>query len=198
MNPHFVFNAMNTLQNYILKNESENASEYLAKFARLMRLFLESSRDKFIEIRNEIELLKNYIELEQARLQHSFHYKINIDPNVEMDTKIPSVIIQPFVENAILHGLRHKTDGSGMLELNFVIKDDLLECRIKDNGIGRKQSELINKTKDKLYKSHALNIIDEKVKTLKEISNVNIKIFTEDNVDELGNGSGTTVVIRIG
>jgi LytS/YehU family sensor histidine kinase len=76
MNPHFVFNAMSTLQYYILKNESENASEYLAKFARLMRLFLESSRNKFIELRNEIELLKNYIELEQERLEHSFRYQV--------------------------------------------------------------------------------------------------------------------------
>lgn len=198
MNPHFVFNAMNTLQNYILKNESENASEYLAKFAKLMRLFLESSRDKFIEVRNEIELLKNYIELEQARLQHQFEYRIEIDPNVEMDTKIPSVMIQPFVENAILHGLRHKTEGNGLLVLSFIRKDQILECRIQDNGVGREQSSVINKTKDKLYKSQALNIIDEKVKTLKEISNVNIRIFTEDNFDASGKGAGTTVVIQFG
>lgn len=198
MNPHFVFNAMNTLQNYILKNESENASEYLAKFARLMRLFLDSSRNKFIELRNEIELLENYIELEQARLQHGFRYHINIDPEVEMDTKIPSVMIQPFVENAILHGLRHKIDGSGILELSFIIKGLFLECRIHDNGIGREESAIINKSKEKLYKSQALNIIDDKIKTLKEINNVDIRITTEDKRDENGKGSGTTVTIQFG
>jgi len=198
MNPHFVFNAMNTLQNYILKNESENASEYLAKFARLMRLFLESSRNKFVELNNEIELLRNYIELEQARLQHGFDYQISIDPEVDMDTKIPSVMIQPFVENAILHGLRHKTDGNGLLELHFGARDHILECRIRDNGIGRQESERINKAKDKLYKSQALTIIDEKVKTLKEINNVDIKIAIDDELNENGKGAGTTVTIQFG
>ena len=198
MNPHFVFNAMNTLQNYILKNESENASEYLAKFARLMRLFLESSRNKFIELRNEIELLRNYIELEQTRLQYSFKYEINIDPNVEMDARIPSVMIQPFVENAILHGIRHKTDANGLLELHFSAWDHMLACQIRDNGIGRAESAIINSTKDKLYKSQALSIIDEKVKTLKEISNVDIKISIEDVINDNGDVSGTTVIIQFG
>jgi hypothetical protein len=198
MNPHFVFNAMNTLQNYILKNESENASEYLAKFARLMRLFLESSRNKFIELRNEIELLRSYIELEQARLEHSFQYQINIDPNVETDIKIPSVMIQPFVENAILHGLRHKNDNNGFLELQFSAPDHVLKCRIQDNGIGREESAKINKAKDKLYKSQALDIIDEKVKALKEINNVDIKIVIEDNFKENGRGTGTIVTILFG
>jgi LytS/YehU family sensor histidine kinase len=164
MNPHFVFNAMSTLQYYILKNESENASEYLAKFARLMRLFLDSSRNKFIELRKEIDLLRSYIELEQARLEHSFQYQIDIDPEVEVDTKIPSVMIQPFVENAILHGLRHKKEGGGLLKLQFSARDHIVECRIEDNGVGREESAMINKAKDKLYRSQALNIIDEKVK----------------------------------
>ena len=195
MNPHFVFNAMNTLQNYILKNESENASEYLARFARLMRLFLEASRNKFIELSNEIELLRNYIELEQARLQHNFHYLITIEPDVKMDMKIPSVIIQPFVENAILHGLRHKNDNSGLLKLYFSVQNHALECRIEDNGIGRKESEIINKTKDKLYKSQAIQIIDEKVKTLKEINNIDIHITIDDKTWDDGRASGTTVTI---
>ena len=198
MNPHFVFNAMNTLQNYILKNESENASEYLAKFARLMRLFLESSRNKFTQLRNEIELLRNYIELEQARLEDKFQYWIHIDPEVEMDTKIPSVMIQPFVENAILHGLRHKNDSNGFLDLQFSARDHILECRIRDNGIGREASTMINKTKDKLYKSQALNIIDDKIKALKEINNVEIKIAIEDNIQEKGKGTGTVVTILFG
>ena len=198
MNPHFVFNAMSTLQYYILKNESENASEYLAKFARLMRLFLDSSRNKFIELRKEIELLKSYIELEQARLEHSFQYQVKIDPDVEMDAKIPSVMIQPFVENAILHGLRHKKDGDGLLKLQFSARDHIVECRIQDNGIGREESAMINKAKDKLYKSQALNIIDEKVRALKEINNVDISITIEDNSKDDGKGTGTTVTILFG
>lgn len=198
MNPHFVFNAMSTLQYYILKNESENASEYLAKFARLMRLFLDSSRNKFIELRKEIDLLRSYIELEQARLEHSFQYQIDIDPDVEVDTKIPSVMIQPFVENAILHGLRHKKDGAGLLKLQFSSRDHIVECRIQDNGIGREESAIINKAKDKLYKSQALNIIDEKVRALKEINNVDIKIAIEDNLKDDGKGTGTIVTILFG
>lgn len=198
MNPHFVFNAMSTLQYYILKNESENASEYLAKFARLMRLFLDSSRNKFIELRKEIDLLRSYIELEQARLEHSFQYQIDIDPEVEVDTKIPSVMIQPFVENAILHGLRHKKDGGGLLKLQFSARDHIVECRIEDNGVGREESAIINKAKDKLYRSQALNIIDEKVKALKEINNVNITIAIEDNSKSDGKGTGTTVTILFG
>ena len=198
MNPHFVFNAMNTLQNYILKNESENASEYLAKFARLMRLFLDASRNKFIELGNEIELLQNYMELEQARLEHNFQYQVTIEPGIEMDTKIPSVIIQPFVENSILHGLRHRNDTNGLLKISFTLRDSALECRVQDNGIGRLEAGLINKRKDKQYKSQGIKIIDEKIQTLKEINNIDIRVYIEDNRDEGGQASGTTVIILFG
>jgi sensor histidine kinase YesM len=115
-----------------------------------------------------------------------------------MDTKIPSVMIQPFVENAILHGLRHKNDDNGFLELQFSIRSHILECRIKDNGIGREESAIINKAKDKLYKSQALDIIDEKVKALRDVNGVDIKIAIEDLIDKNGNGSGTIVTIQFG
>ena len=196
MNPHFLFNSMNSLQNFILKNESENASEYLADFARLMRLFLEASREKYIELATEIELLEKYIILELVRLKHPFAYRIMVEPGIEMDKKIPSVIIQPFIENAILHGLRYRDDNNGLLNILFTMKGSVLQCQIEDNGIGRSEAEKINAAKVAKYKSQGLKLIDEKIRTLKEANNVDIRILIKDNFNENGSPSGTTVTIN--
>jgi ligand-binding sensor domain-containing protein len=197
MNPHFVFNAMNTLQNYILKHESEQANEYLGRFSRLMRLFLDASRNKFITIVKEVELLQHYIEIEQARLDTPFTYSIICDGAIDPDTEIPSVIIQPFVENAILHGLRHRHDNNGKLEIAFKLSENDIICVVTDNGIGREEAKKINIAKGTNYKSQGMQLIDEKIETLKAVVNFDIDIHTEDLFTN-GMLSKTSVTIRLG
>lgn len=195
MNPHFVFNAMNTLQNYILKHESENASEYLNRFSRLMRLFLDASRDKFTTLAKETELLQHYIELEQARLDHSFSFSITCDDELEQDTEIPSVLIQPFVENAILHGLRHLKDKNGRLDIHFSAGGNDIICRVSDNGIGREESEKIRKAKGSLYRSQGMQLIEDKIRMLKAIKNIDIEIRIANLFPEKTEMTGTEVAI---
>jgi ligand-binding sensor domain-containing protein len=147
MNPHFIFNSLNSIQKYILKKDHLLASQYLTKFARLMRLILDHSDQNYVTIQSEIELLSLYIEMESLRFDNVFTYEFQIDPLLQVDTdEIPTMIIQPYVENAIWHGLLHKPD-SGHMKINFE-KDgvQMLKISIEDNGIGReKANELKSK-----------------------------------------------------
>lgn len=196
MNPHFVFNCMNTIQYLIDSNQSEEASKYLNEFATLMRLFLESSKESTITINEEIKLLKNYLSLEQMRLDGKFNFKINIDPKLQNSiVNIPSMMVQPFVENAIVHGLFHKK-GQKSLSINFVSTDsDQIKCIIEDNGIGRKKSEEIQiKSKGK-HKSRGIQIIKDRMELLKTRKE-DFKIQFEDLFDDHGASEGTRVILH--
>ena len=140
MNPHFVFNALGSIQYFIQKNNVEAADNFLAKFAKLMRLFLESSKNKYISLAEEIKLLNLYLELEKMRFEDKFDYKISIAPNIDVHFReLPSILIQPFVENAINHGIFNK-DGKGQLDIQFTENQQGdLTCLIQDDGVGRKK-----------------------------------------------------------
>lgn len=164
MNPHFIFNSMNTIDAYILRKRFIEASDCLQKFSKLIRQILENSKNQTISIAQELETLKLYIELEQERFSHSFSYQFNIQPELlEKDYQIPPLLIQPFVENAILHGIRHLTQRKGEILLNLSIKDSLLLCIITDNGIGRKASSEINQQKQENHKSMGVDITMERI-----------------------------------
>jgi hypothetical protein len=140
MNPHFIFNSLNSIQNYILKNDSEKASQYLTKFSRLIRLILDHSNQNFITLSSEIQLLTLYIEMEDMRFEKHFESEISVDDNIDAEhILIPSMLIQPSVENAIWHGLLHKNER-GFLKIYFKkLDENLLEVTIEDNGVGRKK-----------------------------------------------------------
>lgn len=164
MNPHFIFNSMNTIDAYILRKRFIEASDCLQKFSKLIRHILENSENQTISIAQELETLKLYIELEQERFSHSFSYQFDIHPELlEKDYQIPPLLIQPFVENAILHGIRHLTERKGEIRLNLSIKDSLLLCIITDNGIGRKASSEINQQKQENHKSMGVDITMERI-----------------------------------
>jgi LytS/YehU family sensor histidine kinase len=164
MNSHFIFNSLAIIQNFILSSDIKKASDHLSNFAKLMRNLLYFSREKFINIDDEINTLKLYIDFQKARFNNKFDYKINVDEKIDTEnTLIPPLIIQPFVENAIEHGLS-KINYNGLLEINFEISDNLLKINILDNGIGIEKS-LENKPKTK-HKSLAIEISKERIKTL--------------------------------
>ena len=162
MNPHFIFNALSSIQEFILSNESEKAIDYVSEFAGLMRQNLENSLVPHITLADELQFLETYLRLERTRFNNSFDFEIILDIKEYQDIMIPPMIIQPYLENAIIHGLR-KVDRDGKLTLLVKEQDNRIHCIITDNGIGRKQAEKINPTK---HRSVAMSNIEARLELL--------------------------------
>ena len=194
MNPHFIFNALIAIQNYILKNKKFEASDYLSQFASLMRTILESSREDFIPLDKEIELLKYYVSLQQLRFENSFQFDLHIDENIDIENmKIPPMLIQPFLENAIEHGLRKSNDENKVLSVQYSLSDKHLIIKITDNGIGIENSE---DNSDKKHKSYAMKITQERLTNIDKIYNENIDISIR-NLSGFANEKVTEVKFSI-
>lgn len=198
MNPHFIFNSLNSIHKYIWSNEQEAASEYLAKFSKLMRLILENTRYKTVVLSNEIEFLNLYLELEAVRCNHSFKPTIELSPRLTADeTMIPSMIIQPFVENAIWHGLVHRGEAEGKLCIRFYQEADVLVCEIEDNGIGRKKAREIKDRKTSSHLSIAMEVTSERIRLLRQITgNKNAQVNIVD-LEEDQKPLGTKVILHL-
>lgn len=152
MNPHFIFNCINSIDAFIHSNDKYNATLYLNKFAKLLRNILDSSKQNTVAFSKDVETLKLYIELEELRHENKFKTSIRIDDELLVnDYKVPPLIIQPFVENAILHGLKNREDNEGILQVEIKKRADKIEYTIKDNGIGRKAAGLIAQNKGSSY-----------------------------------------------
>jgi ligand-binding sensor domain-containing protein len=196
MNPHFIFNCLNTVDSYILRNKTDEASEFLNKFSKLIRMILENSRQEFVPLIQDLKALELYIKLEQERSFPQFQYEINIDQNLnENEFFVPSMLIQPFVENAILHGLRHKKDEIGELFLNLKVTDNQLIIFVIDNGIGREASQKINSLKNILKQSVGVKLSEERIAKLNEIYAPQSYLKITD-IDE-NNDKGTIVEIGL-
>jgi tetratricopeptide (TPR) repeat protein len=139
MNPHFLFNSMNAINSYIVRNDTQAASEYLSRFAHVMRKILESAQHPTVTLEKEIELLIQYLQMEQKRIEQGFDFNIQVADNVDtFETSVPSMILQPFIENAVIHGIRPKTEGRGILLISISRHSErLIRCVIEDNGVGR-------------------------------------------------------------
>ena len=197
MNPHFVFNSLGAIQYFIQNHNTQAADAYLGKFAKLMRLFLESSKNKYISLAEEIKLLSLYIELEQMRFEDKFDWDIFLDDEIDAHTReIPSILIQPFVENAINHGLFNK-QTKGILQVNFRLgKKDTLVCTVLDNGVGRENAENIKQDGSRHYKSRGMQIVRERLEVLQEVDDVKIHVHIE-NLNPTLPDPGTKVTLEI-
>ena len=194
MNPHFIFNVLNSIQYFITENDRLNAINYLSTFSQLIRSVLNHSVNNKISLSEEISLLRNYIDLERIRFENKFDYKINVGPNLEMDgIDIPSLLIQPYVENAILHGLYNKKE-KGNLAIDIYEEEEKLFFKIEDDGIGRKAAAKLNLRKLAKHKSMGIKITEERLRLVNENEKVTCSI--EDLKDENGS-SGTRVLIGI-
>ena len=192
MNPHFIFNALGSIQYFIQTQETEKADNYLSDFAMLMRKILESSKSKFITLKEEAELLRLYVGLEKIRFEEVFDYTLTIDPEIELDNPVPPMVIQPFVENAINHGIFNLKDRKGELNIYFkYLSDQKIQCVIEDNGIGRDASQRLKKSN---HKSRGMEIVNERVNTINQLSEVKVSMEIEDKVKE-GKPLGTKVII---
>ncbi|MDB4539266.1 histidine kinase [Saprospiraceae bacterium] len=197
MNPHFIFNSLNSIKGYITTNESRIAAKFLTKFSKLIRLILNHSRLSSISLEEELESLELYIQLEQLRLENSFDYKIESSPNLHLSNiMVPPMIIQPYVENAIWHGLVHKKHGQKTLHISIHHTDQLVAISITDNGIGRAASQNINKQKKKKHSSHGMNITKQRIDLINKSSNFE-SVVLSDLIDDLNQPIGTNVLINL-
>ncbi|MBV7532609.1 two-component regulator propeller domain-containing protein [Chitinophaga sp. sic0106] len=195
MNPHFIFNALNSIQIFMMKNETESALSYLSRFAKLIRNVLDNSQLNNISVSREVSMLENYMELEKLRFTDQFEYKIIIDPNLEADmVEIPTMIVQPFVENAIWHGLVHKKE-KGRVTITFEEAPGRILCTIEDNGVGREKSAAIKQMQGHSHHSRGLQITRDRLAIYNSRFHVEAGFEIEDLYDSEGKAAGTRVVL---
>ena len=194
MNPHFIFNALNSVNSFISENDQRSANKFLSNFSRLMRLVMENSEHNFIPLQKELDILKIYLQLEHFRFKDQFEYNVTIEEEVdEEEFEIPPMLIQPYIENAIWHGLRYKP-SSGLLNLHLSAKEDNLIVTISDNGIGRKKSAELKTDNQKKNKSTALKNIHQRIEIFNDLHQLKIEVIIKDlNAD----GTGTHVELTI-
>lgn len=197
MNPHFMFNAVNSIQSFILQNDSETAQKYLAKFSRLIRSVLENSKMDTIILSKEIEALKLYLDLECLRASFRFDYEINVQETLQLDLiQVPSMLIQPYVENAVLHGILPLHNKRGRLLISFYKEKELLKCKIEDNGIGLKAARQIKLKKEEGHKSFGMEITSNRMEKLNDMKGRNYNVNLIDKIDNENKGeTGVTVII---
>jgi signal transduction histidine kinase len=197
MNPHFIFNALNTIQSYIYTNDEDKANSYLGKFSDLIRQILDASQLTHIPLSREISMLQLYLDLELMRFENTLHAVITVDPSVPTDQiEIPPMMVQPYVENAIKHGLLHKpTDRQ--LSINISMQHDYLQIAIFDNGVGRVKSQQINSQRPKSHQSFATKANQNRLELLNQNRSRKIELSITDHVNHLGVGTGTTVLLKL-
>lgn len=195
MNPHFMFNTLNSINSYIIQNKTDDASAYLTTFSKLMRSILQNSKEQMITLENELNTLRLYIELESARLEHSFSYSINVGESIsETDILVPPLIIQPFVENAIWHGLRNKSNFGHLFVAANINSKKELKIIVQDNGVGREKSANL-KNNLLSHKSFGIDITLERLKLLDENNNIEIDDLYDSN--DISSGTKVTITLKI-
>lgn len=196
MNPHFIFNSLNAIQNFVLEADVRNANEYLAKFARLMRMILENSKQPAIRLKDEIDFLRMYLEIESLRFHGSFQFMIDVDPQLDDDTAIPSMLLQPYVENALRHGLSHK-GSKGTLRIALEKLDSVILASVEDDGIGRARSQEMQQGRHSRYASMGMEITQDRLNILNQARKKNMSMKIIDLVDEQRAPAGTRIEIVI-
>ena len=192
MNPHFIFNSLNSIENFILQNEKRHASDYLIKFSKLIRTILEINQLQLIPFVKDMEALSWYIELEQVRFPQKFSVIIQVDPSVETGNfYVPPMIVQPFIENAIIHGIGHSKNDGHQLRIHVKLQDPFLQYTISDDGIGLEKSASINKVNKPGHKSVGLQITKERIRLHNQSDGKNDIVFMQ------GQSTGTSVVVKI-
>ncbi len=198
MNPHFIFNSLNSIENFIMKNEKRIAIDYLAKFALLMRTILDSSRNELVPFTKDLEAMKLYVELEQFRYKNKFAVTFTIDPILlNGDYLVPPLLIQPFVENAVAHGLSKSNKNNLQLLVEALLKNDYILYTIQDNGIGREKSALYAQQNQPFHKSMGMQITHERISIFNEVQHAECEVTITDLYDENKEACGTKVQVKL-
>lgn len=195
MNPHFIFNALNSVNNYIAKSDERSANRFLSEFSVLMRTVLENSEEDFIPLDKELELLELYVKLEHSRFPDKFDYEVNIDDEVMVSAfAIPPMLLQPYIENSIWHGLRYKEE-KGFLKIEVVqLTKNLLQIEITDNGIGRKKSAELKTQNQRKQRSKGMGNIKKRIAILNDMYQNKVEVSISDLYEDQ---TGTKVVLKL-
>lgn len=197
MNPHFIFNCLNSIDYYIIKNDTETASDYLNRFSRLIRLILQNSRSNYVNLKDELEALKLYIEMECLRFEQQFEYVVSVAKEIRLEEiEIPPMLLQPYVENAIWHGLMQKK-SPGRLDLTFRRQNGILHCIIQDDGIGRNAARRLRSKSATRHKSMGMRITDDRINMINRLYNTQTKVQVTDLKAPDGTPKGTRVELTI-
>ncbi|QDK79869.1 tetratricopeptide repeat protein [Spirosoma sp. KCTC 42546] len=197
MNPHFLFNSLNSINRFILQNNKSQASLYLTKFSRLVRMILQNSQNKLITLEQELESLKLYLSLESLRFDDHFSYTITIEEELDAEAlKVPPLIIQPYVENAVWHGLMHKEE-KGQMNIDVSSDKGFIYIKILDNGIGRQKSTTLQESIDETHKPMGLGITSERIALLQESVSKDSVVVINDLIDSNGTPCGTEVILQL-
>jgi sensor histidine kinase YesM len=198
MNPHFIFNSLNSIKSYIIENKKENAVYYLNKFSKLIRKILAATMEKEISLADEIETMELYVNIENIRFENEISYTVTVDKNLNIDTiKIPSLILQPFIENAIWHGLASKK-GDKKLEIRIEKEAyHFAKITVTDNGVGRERSNEINKKKIHKRNSIGIKLTEERLRNFAKDFHNNYSLTFKDLYDKDGLAKGTEVILKV-
>ena len=198
MNPHFIFNSLNSIQQYVLANNVEDANRYLSIFASLIRETLENSSSGKISLIREVGYLTKYLELERMRFGDRFDYEIEAN-GLEMESwiELPVMLLQPYVENSVRHGMRYKTEGKGLIQIHFWREFYTIICLIRDNGPGREESIRIKSNQHIEYQSKGMDLSQRRVDILNMIFEEKVFIEVTDVINDYGEVAGTEVKIKI-
>ena len=197
MNPHFIFNSLNSINRFILQNNRAQASEYLTKFSKLVRLILQNSQVSLIPLESELESLELYLSLEALRFNYHFDYKVSVPKDMDISAlQVPPLILQPYVENAIWHGLMHKEE-KGQLDVEISEENDFLYFKITDNGIGREQAALMASKSATKHKSMGLRITAHRIAIIQKSQTLESPVTINDLVNPDGTAAGTEVTIKM-
>ena len=192
MNPHFIFNALNSVNSFISMNDTRQANKYLSDFSRLMRIVLENSQSDFVPLTEEVDTLELYLKLEHFRFQDKFDYDFYTDETLlNEEYAMPPMLIQPFIENAIWHGIRYK-EGKGKLVVKLLAENDGLKMVIEDNGIGRKQSKALKTENQSQQKSTGMKNTKDRINLINDTYNSKIRLNIADLEGEI---TGTRVEV---
>jgi ligand-binding sensor domain-containing protein/anti-sigma regulatory factor (Ser/Thr protein kinase) len=196
---HFVFNAINAIKKFVVKADVDNAELYLNRFANLMRLILHNTQKTEVTLQSELELLENYIRIEQLRFGHKFDYQIAVAEDVAQESlQIPSLVLQPYVENAIVHGLNNKRDGKGLLQIGCSVQDEQLCIRMEDNGVGReKAAEIKAKSSPHAHHSVGMEVTRQQIEAFAKSVGGTASVEVTDLKNADGSAAGTRIDIRL-
>ena len=197
MNPHFIFNTLNSIQYYMFQHDKLATNEYLTKFSSLMRKVLENSQHTAVSLRDELDALNLYLELESLRFKDKFEYTVTVDEDIDLLLyKVPTMLIQPYVENSICHGLRH-ADGKGIVTIDIKLGQNQVVCTIEDNGIGREAARKLSESNGKNHNSLGTRITGSRLDLVNSLYGTTLKTIYTDLYREDGTPCGTRVEIQI-
>jgi LytS/YehU family sensor histidine kinase len=196
MNPHFIFNCLNSVQQFIFEQDTFLANKFISDLATLIRATLHYSNKPFITIRQEIDYLNTYLSIEKVRFNGKIDYLTEVDTGVDQDDwQIPPMLIQPYVENAIRHGLRHKTSGKGLITVDIRLLTESLQVIVEDNGIGRQQAARYKTREHIEYQSRGMSLTADRIRMINSITGKKIEVGVVDLWDSAGQPAGTRIVL---